>query len=101
LEIAAKIGTPSHLEFVSSHGYKATQVKTIKGRDSILEKVNDLKLFSFMFQYVNSKLLEMWVMKQIAARVSLSEVIINTSHPGLCRSKSHTLDLLLHDIDHD
>ncbi len=66
MKIAAKIGTPSHLEFVSSHGHKAAQVETIKGGDSILEKVNDPKLFSFMFQYVNSKLLEMWVMKQIA-----------------------------------
>jgi NAD(P)-dependent dehydrogenase (short-subunit alcohol dehydrogenase family) len=85
-ETAAATQTPSHLEFVSSHGHTGAKVETIKGGDSILGKVNDPKLFSFMVQYVNSKLLEMWAMVQIAAKVSPSEVIVTASCPGLCRS---------------
>jgi NAD(P)-dependent dehydrogenase (short-subunit alcohol dehydrogenase family) len=85
---AAASDRPTILEFVTSTGHIDASVESVTptSNGSILAKVNGRASFSILTQYQISKLLEMWVMRQIAAKSSPSEVIVVASCPGLCRS---------------
>ncbi|KAH8599019.1 hypothetical protein B0O99DRAFT_614783 [Bisporella sp. PMI_857] len=78
-------GSPPHLEIVSSRGHGNAKMQDVTAPNGILNKVNDKKSFGLQ-QYVNTKLLVMWAMRHIAAKVSPSEVIILSCCPGLCRT---------------
>ncbi|KAK9427695.1 short chain dehydrogenase yanD [Lipomyces doorenjongii] len=80
------IGRATHLEFVTSTGHGDVKIASVQGGSSILDKVNNPENFNFTTQYIITKLLEMWVMMQIAAATSSSQVIVNASCPGLCKS---------------
>jgi NAD(P)-dependent dehydrogenase (short-subunit alcohol dehydrogenase family) len=86
---ATATGRPSHLEIVASSGHAAAVAESVTptASDGILAKVNAKANFSSLGKtYMTTKLLEMWVMRQIAARTSPREVIVVASCPGLCRS---------------
>jgi NAD(P)-dependent dehydrogenase (short-subunit alcohol dehydrogenase family) len=85
---AVASGRPAILEFVASTGHIDASVTSVTPaiNGSVLTKVNDKASFSILTQYQISKLLEMWVMRQIAVKSSPSEVIVVASCPGLCRS---------------
>lgn len=79
-------GQATHLEFVASTGHGDVKIDSVESDGSILEKVNNPDTFSFTSQYIITKLLEMWVVRNIAAVTSSTEVIVVASCPGLCRS---------------
>ncbi|KAI1174425.1 short-chain dehydrogenase/reductase [Nemania sp. FL0916] len=85
-ESGKAIGSPAHLEFVASSGHGDVTPESVTDSQSILKKVNDPSTFKFTSQYQISKLLEMWVMKNIADKTSSDEVIVVASCPGLCKS---------------
>lgn len=80
------IGKPAHLEFVTSVVHGDVNADSVKGSDGILKQANDPKCFNSMTQYSITKLLEVWAMRSIAAKVSSSEVIIMASCPSCCKS---------------
>nr|A0A7L8UXK7.1 RecName: Full=Short-chain dehydrogenase/reductase ffsI; AltName: Full=Cytochalasans biosynthesis cluster protein ffsI [Aspergillus flavipes]QOG08946.1 FfsI [Aspergillus flavipes] len=79
-------GEPTHLEFVTSVGHGDVAVETVRDARSILGKVNEEANFKFTAQYSITKLLEMWVMRHVAAAARSSEVIVNGACPSLCKS---------------
>jgi len=85
-ETSSTTGKPSHLEFVASHGHAGVNLDMFKGKESILDTVNDPKLFTWLTQYSISKLLEMWLIKEIASKTLSSKIIVTETCPGLCRS---------------
>jgi len=85
-ETALSTRQPACLEFVASAGHGDVKAENIKDSSSILKKANDRKNFSIATQYINTKLMEMWAMGQIASKTSPAQVIVTSSCPGLCRS---------------
>lgn len=95
------LGKPTHLEFVASMGHGDVDVQSVEaGSAGILKKVNDPASFKFTTQYQISKLLEMWVMGQVAAKTDPREVIVNATCPGLCKSSiGNDFSLVLRALD--
>ncbi|KAJ5081770.1 hypothetical protein NUU61_010034 [Penicillium alfredii] len=79
-------GQATHLEFVTSVGHGDVNIKSVQDPHRILDKINDPKNFNFMTQYTITKLLEVWAVRAIAAKVPASRVIITASCPSLCKS---------------
>jgi NAD(P)-dependent dehydrogenase (short-subunit alcohol dehydrogenase family) len=87
-DTAASTRRPSMLELVASTGHLDVKAESVTptGSQGVLTVVNDKAHFSILKQYQISKLLEMWVVQQIAARTSPLETVVVASCPGLCRS---------------
>ena len=79
-------GSPSVLEFVASEGHSMVAPKAIEHDKNFLKNVSEKKNFSATGTYGMSKLLCMWSMKQVAARVSAEHVTVLAVCPGLCKS---------------
>lgn len=99
-ESGRAIGEPVHLEFVASAGHGDVAVESVRDSKSILNKLNDPANFKFTAQYQITKLLEMWVMKQVAEKTSAKEVIVNGCCPGLCKSSiGRDFNIVLRGLD--
>ncbi|KAF4991029.1 hypothetical protein FDECE_14178 [Fusarium decemcellulare] len=85
-QTAKSSGHPTHLEFVTSNGHGDVNVASVESDSNLLEKVNNADNFNMLKQYSITKLLEMYVVREIAAKVSPSEVIVVSVCPGLCKS---------------
>jgi NAD(P)-dependent dehydrogenase (short-subunit alcohol dehydrogenase family) len=99
---AAATGRPSHLEFVASLGHVFAAVESVSptGSERILDKVNEKAGFRVFMRYQESKLLEMWVMRQIAVTTSAREVIVVACCPGICKSNlGRDFGLVLRTLD--
>jgi NAD(P)-dependent dehydrogenase (short-subunit alcohol dehydrogenase family) len=92
-ETAGNTGRATHLELVGSVAHHEVKLETLGlgGNDSVLAKVSSKGFFNAQVQYGVTKLLLMYVMQGLAASAlkpgtSMSEVIVTTVCPGLCRS---------------
>ncbi|KAJ3511416.1 hypothetical protein NM208_g15434 [Fusarium decemcellulare] len=85
-QTAKSSGYPTHLEFVASNGHGDVNVASVQSDSNLLEKVNNADNFNMLKQYSITKLLEMYVVRELAAKVSSSEVIVVSVCPGLCKS---------------
>ncbi|KAJ4266143.1 hypothetical protein NW762_004123 [Fusarium torreyae] len=85
-ETAKSSGRPAHLELVTSNGHGDVSFDSVHDDTNILFKVNKKENFNVLSQYSISKLLAMYVVSEIATRVSSSDVTVISVCPGLCKS---------------
>ncbi|CAM1506064.1 Fc.00g057050.m01.CDS01 [Cosmosporella sp. VM-42] len=79
-------GSLSILEIVTSSGHGDVKAPSLESNGRIIDKVNDRSNFNFLTQYQITKLLAMYVMKQISATTLADEVVVFAVCPGLCKS---------------
>ena len=85
---AANHGKPSRITITSSEVHMWTPFKE-RSAPNIIEKLDEKSTFSHPDRYNVSKLLNVLWARELAARVSPAEIIINTVNPGLVQSSLH------------
>lgn len=83
---AQSSGNPTHLQIVASGGHGDVEAISIQDSGRVVDKVTKEENFSVLKQYSITKLLVMYVMNQLASKVSAKEVIVLAVCPGLCKS---------------
>ncbi|CAD6578940.1 MAG: hypothetical protein ASARMPRED_008899 [Alectoria sarmentosa] len=91
-ETATKYSTQTHFTVVGSELYEVAKFKESKAPDGqLFATLNDKSKANMFDRYNVSKLLVMFIVKQIAllSPISSSEVIVNCVAPGFCHSELH------------
>lgn len=76
-----------HLTFVSSGLYETAKFPERKlGAGQILAALNDPEDYRQSDRYPTTKLIGLFWMRELASRVNSSEVIVNATNPGFCKT---------------
>jgi hypothetical protein len=60
-------------------------VKEVGGAP-ILQEMNDPKSFNDLERYMDSKIMEMYLVREIAEHADVQGVVLNAANPGWCHS---------------
>jgi len=89
LQVTAKLsGNPSRLTIVSSEVHMWSNFKELSA-PSILHRMDKEDSFGAPERYNTSKLLNVLWTRELASKIDVSDVIINTVNPGFCGSSLH------------
>jgi NAD(P)-dependent dehydrogenase (short-subunit alcohol dehydrogenase family) len=85
---AAVRGAPTRLTFTSSAQYKRHSLtrKPLKADETVFGHFDNQQKFSNLTRYPDSKLVVVAFVRELASRVSASEVIVNEFCPGLVQT---------------
>ena len=81
-------GVPSRMTITSSEVHMWTPMKE-RSAPNILRKMDERDTFATPERYNTSKLLNVLWTRELASKVDVSQVVINTVNPGLCWSSLH------------
>lgn len=80
----ANPASPAHLTFVSSGLHENAKFPERTSPGGILAALNDPKKYQQQDRYPTSKTIGLLWTRELAQRVSSSEVVINSANPGFC-----------------